>query len=267
MRQELSLRKKRRYRINFLVGLIRVFTLLLVVSLLIIVMKFCFSQANDNTSISIRTLSSTTEASTNADGTSIDINSEYLILVNWDNPVPFQRPDNLTILESIFGDEVILVNGEGSINETAGKAAKQMFLDAQKDGIGTYKISSAYRSIEYQDTLWNARITDNPDYGENPYLNPVKVMPGKFSEHTTGLALDILSENYEIADDGYGETIEGKWLAENAYKYGFIMRYPKNKEHVTGVIYEPWHYRYVGVEAAKAIYESNLTLEEFLNKR
>lgn len=190
----------------------------------------------------------------------------FLILVNWDNPVPYERPDDLVVLDEMFGNEVCLVNGEGSINKTAGYAAREMFQDAMEDGIGRYKLSSAYRSIIYQDKLWKKRKQEDPSYGADPYSEPVKVMPGKMSEHTTGLALDILAEAYETANDEYGETAEGKWLAENAHKYGFIMRYPKGKEHITGVIYEPWHYRYVGVEAATEIYERGLCLEEYLGK-
>ncbi len=187
-----------------------------------------------------------------------------LILVNWDNPVPYDRPDNLVMLSEVFGDEVICVNTDGSINAEAGAMAKEMFLAAQAEGIGKYELSSAYRSIVYQDTLWQARIAEDTDYGSNPYENPVKVMPGKMSEHTTGLALDILAESYESSDEGYADTPEGIWLAENACKFGFILRYPKDKENITGVIFEPWHYRYVGKEAAREIFKRSICLEEYL---
>ena len=187
-----------------------------------------------------------------------------LLLVNWENPVPFDRPEGLVTQADIFGDEVVLVNGEGSVNREAGEAAKKMFLAARAEGIGRYKLSSAYRSIAYQEKLWQARRRQDPCYGDDPYTNPVKAMPGCMSEHTTGLALDILSENHETANDAYGETPEGRWLAENAHRYGFILRYPEGKEHITGVIYEPWHYRYVGVEAATEIWERGICLEESL---
>ena len=81
--------------------------------------------------------------------------------------------------------------------------------------------------------------------------DPVRVLPGNTSEHTTGLALDILSPRHDEADDSFGETPEGLWLAENAWKYGFILRYPEGKEALTGVIYEPWHFRYVGKQSGK----------------
>jgi LAS superfamily LD-carboxypeptidase LdcB len=186
----------------------------------------------------------------------------FLILVNWNNPLPYDRPDDLVEQGELFGDEVILVNGEGSINIYAGHAAKRMFQDAVRAGICRYKLSSAYRSVSYQDGMWNERVKQDPDYGRDPFNEPVKVMPGRMSEHGTGLALDILSSEHENADDSYGETEEGMWLKDNAWRYGFILRYPKNKEKLTGVIYEPWHYRYAGEEAAKYIFEKGLCLEE-----
>jgi len=87
-------------------------------------------------------------------------------------------------------------------------------------------------------------------------------VPGA-SEHQIGLALDITSDTYYTLDEGFEDTAEGKWLAEHSHEYGFILRYPKGKEYVTSIGYEPWHFRYVGVEAATVIKENDLTLEEF----
>ena len=141
---------------------------------------------------------------------------------------------------------------------------KRCFWRPNPREFGKYKLASAYRSIEYQDKLWQARIAKDPDYGSDPYKSPVKVVPERCSEHTTGLAIDILSECYENSDEGYADTPEGIWLYENAYKFGFILRYPKDKENITGVIFEPWHYRYVGKEAAGEIYSRGICLEEYL---
>ena len=168
--------------------------------------------------------------------------------------------------EDVFGEEVVLVNGEGSIQIDAAEAAQEMFLAATAQGIGPFQITTAYRSVEYQEELFQKRKKQDPSYGEDPKNYPVKVLPGKFSEHTTGLALDILSVSYSQADDGFADTAEGKWLLEHAHEFGFILRYPKEKEHITGVIYEPWHYRYVGKEAAKEIWEQGICLEEYLQK-
>ena len=191
---------------------------------------------------------------------------EEILLVNWENPIPYERPDGLVAQEEIFGSEVILQNGAGSINEEAGIAAKEMFLAAEQAGVGKYVLSNAYRSIISQEKLWQARLAEDADYGKTPFREPVKAMPGECTEHATGLALDILAEGYLTADEEYGNTAEGIWLRENAWKYGFILRYPKEKEQITGVIYEPWHYRYVGKEHAEQIHKSGQCLEEYLEK-
>ena len=90
-------------------------------------------------------------------------------------------------------------------------------------------------------------------------------VPGT-SEHATGLAVDIIASDYEELDEAQGDTPEQKWLMEHWAEYGFILRYPPEKADVTGIIYEPWHYRYVGKEAAKEITEKGLTLEEYLEQ-
>jgi len=92
------------------------------------------------------------------------------------------------------------------------------------------------------------------------YANNYAAQPGN-SEHQTGLAFDILSPNSNTKN--FDETEEFKWLQKNAYKYGFIMRYPKDKEDITGYKYEPWHYRYVGIEVAKQIHEEDITFDEY----
>ena len=91
----------------------------------------------------------------------------------------------------------------------------------------------------------------------------VTVTAPNASEHQIGLAIDFYSSTYMRLDEGFADTQAGKWLAENSYKYGFILRYPEGKEYITGIIYEPWHFRYVGVEAATVITEKGITLEEF----
>lgn len=191
-----------------------------------------------------------------------DADPRFLALVNWDHPSGGGRPEDLVPMDEVFSGEVYFEGG--SINRTAGQAARQMFLAAQEEGIGPYKITTAYRSREYQEQLWEQRVSEDPAYGQNPYAEPVRVLPGNASEHTTGLAMDVLSPGHDEADSSFGETPEGRWLAENAWKYGFILRYPEGKEPVTGVIYEPWHFRYVGRQAAKEIYEGGLCLEEYV---
>lgn len=114
-------------------------------------------------------------------------------------------------------------------------------------------VCSGFRSYTVQKNLYNSYV--RRDGAEN--ADRYSARPGH-SEHQTGLAFDI---NY--ADDRFKGTPEASWLAENAYKYGFILRYPEGKEPITGYMFEPWHYRYVGVENAAKIYASGLTLEEY----
>ena len=97
-------------------------------------------------------------------------------------------------------------------------------------------------------------------------LEPLQQMLKAASEHATGLAMDIVSTEYAGLDEKQGETDDQKWLMEHCYEYGFILRYPQDKSDDTGIIYEPWHYRYVGTEAALAIRDQGVTLEEYLNE-
>ncbi|AOV09054.1 hypothetical protein BI350_02900 [Sporosarcina ureilytica] len=120
---------------------------------------------------------------------------------------------------------------------------------------------STYRSFEYQTELYK-RYVDRDGVEE---ADRYSARPG-YSEHQTGLAFDIgeVNKEQDWATSRFGETDAGKWLAENAHLYGFIMRYPEGKEFITGYMYESWHFRYVGLEVAKDIYENDTTLEEYL---
>ena len=120
--------------------------------------------------------------------------------------------------------------------------------------IPSANLVSGYRSYYDQKSTYNYWVSV---YGQKD-ADTISARPGH-SEHQTGLAFDITSLN-----SSYGETEEGIWLRENCFKYGFIIRYPKGKEHITGYAYEPWHIRYVGVEHATYIMNNNLTLEEYL---
>ena len=114
---------------------------------------------------------------------------------------------------------------------------------------------SAYRDYEYQNKLYNDYVAN---YGVD-YANNCSAKPG-YSEHQTGLAVDVMGSNNDYNKFEY--TKEFEWMKSNAHLYGFILRYPKGKEHITGHKYEPWHYRYVG-DIASTIYNRNITLEEY----
>ena len=128
-----------------------------------------------------------------------------------------------------------------------------MKMRALKDG-AKLKIISGFRSYEYQEKIYNIYVKE---FGEEK-TNTFSAKPGH-SEHQTGLAIDICEDS-----DKFIGTKEDIWLQKNAHKFGFIIRYPKGKEHITGYKYEPWHLRYVGKKHAKKIFTRGLTLEEYL---
>lgn len=128
-------------------------------------------------------------------------------------------------------------------------------------------IASAYRSREYQQEIIDRGVRTNMSQGmtyEEALEEVLKEsMPPGHSEHETGMALDILASSNQDMDQSQENTPENQWLQQHCYEYGFILRYPKGKEEVTGIAYEPWHVRYVGREAAAFLHENDMTLEEF----
>lgn len=120
---------------------------------------------------------------------------------------------------------------------------------------------STYRSFEYQTTLYERYVARDGEKAADTY----SARPG-YSEHQTGLAFDIGEVNFEqhFASSSFGETGAGKWVAANAHRFGFVMRYPEGKEQITGYMHESWHFRFVGTEIAEEIFKRNLTLEEYL---
>lgn len=130
-------------------------------------------------------------------------------------------------------------------------------------------ICSAYRTTERQTKLFNNRIKRMMSKGYSRAAaeadtRTVVAVPGT-SEHQLGLAVDIVDKKYQGLDERQEKTAVQKWLMKNSWKYGFILRYPTGKSDITGIIYEPWHYRYVGKKAAKEIYEQGVCLEEYLS--
>ena len=184
-------------------------------------------------------------------------NNNNLILVNRENSVSSTyEPDDLVI------PNISLRTAEDMceyVRAEVASALESMFNDAQKDGIYLVGISG-YRSFQYQQTVYDRNIETEGIETTSKYV----AVPGT-SEHQTGLVMDILSNDYSSLDEGFENTEAFKWLSENMSNYGFILRYPKGKEAVTGYSYEPWHLRYVGVDAAKEINGNGLTLEEYLN--
>jgi zinc D-Ala-D-Ala carboxypeptidase len=176
----------------------------------------------------------------------------------------FALPDGYTPSDLVrpkvafsFGDQDI---EKSYLRKEAAAAIELMFSDAVKNGIHLFAVSG-YRSFDRQKVVFDAEVNK---VGYEKAVQAVAV-PGN-SEHQSGLSMDISSESAHFGlTEQFGETEEGKWLANNAHRFGFIQRYPKGKEGITGYQYESWHYRFVGVKAATEIFENQLTLEEYFN--
>ena len=182
-----------------------------------------------------------------------------LILVNRTHPIP---EDYQVELKNI---------GSGhKIDARAYDDFRAMIQAAKSEGIYIY-VTSSYRDLDKQTELYNKKVESYVTQGysyENAkeQAGQVVAVPGT-SEHHLGLALDLVSSEYRRLDEKQENTKGFKWLKEHSWEYGFILRYPNGETDITGIIYEPWHFRYVGLEAAKEITESGLTLEEYVGAK
>lgn len=175
------------------------------------------------------------------------------------NYIPGEKPlyiNGILIVNKEFG---IPRNFASDYNSEALSQYYKMESDAKKDGL-EINIRSGYRTTEVQESLFNAYVKKDGLEKANRY----SAKPG-YSEHETGLAFDISNGDYvKSIGDWFTDTPQAKWLYENAHKYGFVLRYPPGKEHITGYKYESWHYRYIGVEHSKHFAQNNLTIEEYV---
>ena len=174
--------------------------------------------------------------------TNILVNKHYYLDENYE-------PDNLEEIDRKYA-----LSGMELVKE-AKEAFENMAKDAKKEKLNIVAMST-YRSYDYQVSLYNRYAKQDGKEAADKYSG----RPGH-SEHQTGLAVDVFDN--EIDYTKFEKTNEFKWMEEHAQEYGFILRFPKDKENETGYIYESWHYRYVGVEAAKYIKENKITLEEY----
>lgn len=186
---------------------------------------------------------------------------EYDILVNKEHLLNKDYvPENLVITD----------NNENNFHHYKDPTLKPMvvdivykaFLELQKEALKNgyvIIIDSGYRSSYYQEVIWNNIVKEKGIEYAQKY-----VMPPTSSEHQTGLAFDIAYlYNDTFIDDVKSTDKEFLWLKENAYKFGFILRYPLDKEYIAGINFEPWHFRYVGVELSTYLYQENMCLEEY----
>lgn len=182
--------------------------------------------------------------------TKTDMSKKNLILTNKYNYLEknYQPKDLVEITNKYAYDDNL-------VREEVDEMYRKMWADANREGLKLIA-NSSFRSYEDQDKVWKRYKLKHDQEWADSYA-----ARAGFSEHQTGLAMDIATYN-SILDD-FEQTEEFKWLQKNAHKYGFILRYPKDKENITGYQYEPWHYRYVGIKVAKEIYNANITFDEY----
>lgn len=196
------------------------------------------------------------EADTNAAGVSAAGQDWQLVLVNAQHALP----DDFTV-------ELEDVGGGHSVDARIASDLQAMLDDCRAAGLSPL-ICSSYRTRETQQSLFDNKVQRLIAEGYAPDAAQAKAgtvvaVPGT-SEHETGLAVDLVDENNQNLDETQEQTAVQQWLIAHSWEYGFVLRYPNGKSDVTGIIYEPWHYRYVGKEAAREIHETGLCLEEYL---
>lgn len=180
----------------------------------------------------------------------VDLDSWELMLVNADNPLP----------EDYAPTEIAYVGDSQCPQDSRIAQALEDFAQGARDqGLPVY-LSSGYRTYSEQQGLFRNMVNRE---GSEEAAAKIVSRPGT-SEHQTGLACDITDIYRELKTHDLENTETYRWMKEHCHEYGFIVRYPEDKSDITGVIYEPWHFRYVGMEAAEYIMKNGLCLEEFL---
>jgi len=191
------------------------------------------------------------------------LTDEYLFLVNKDN-----RLDKNYVPSDLVGVKDTRKDGRATqkLREYAAKALEALFIEMRANGYTDVSVTSAYRSYSYQSSLYETAITNTMNEKKCSREEAIKkvtgTMPPGSSEHQSGLCCDM--HNLGAASQAFAKEKVAVWLAENAHKFGFILRYKAEKFDITGIHYEPWHFRYVGRYHATKMYEADLCLEEYM---
>ena len=265
------MRKIKRYKNQRRVIILRGIKYLLIITALLLALafvmtNFVFKDRGEEETTDTVTVTETTAATEPEPEEDENIDNKWaMFLVNKNNPLPQDydsRIDTRVVFESWR---------EYYLDVRAADYLEDMIAAAKEDGIDLLVVS-AYRTIEYQQQNFDKSVQDRIDGGmteEEAYADTLAevALPGE-SEHNAGLALDIMVEEYQnMDDDGFEDTEAFAWLDKHAAEYGFILRYPKGKQEITGIIYEPWHYRFVGLYYANEIKKSGLCLEEYYEQQ
>ena len=174
-------------------------------------------------------------------------------------------PENLVKAIDFIDSTAVKLNHKNLYaDRTALLSFNEMMNQAEKDNVTGFFLRNTYRSFDSQTGLWKKRVREDSSYGREKYAPLGSAYPGS-SEHQTGLAFDITSVSSPEASTAFMYTKQFKWLRDNSYKFGFILRYNRDKTNLTLIKFEPYHYRYVGKDLAKTLYEKNICLEEYYN--
>ena len=265
-----SRRRKNKYRKTFVLVqkiLLLIFLLLLIIMCTILIFSKLNSLLNTESTLSIKgqTIDLRNDNQSNIQSQSTDTIPQrtsdlpwYLTLINSENPIDDNYQITLTRLRN-----------KQAIDSRCYPELQAMMDDCRAAGLSPI-ICSSYRTYDKQEELFEQQVQEfiNQGYGK---LDAQKKAAGAVarpgtSEHEIGLAIDIVDESNQRLNQYQENTAVQRWLMQNSWRYGFILRYPSDKTDITGIQYEPWHYRFVGKEAARIIYENNWTLEEYLNQ-
>ena len=265
-----SRRRKNKYRKTFVLVqkiLLLIFLLLLIIMCTILIFSKLNSLLNTESTLSIKgqTIDLRNDNQSNIQSQSTDTIPQrtsdlpwYLTLINSENPIDDNYQITLTRLRN-----------KQAIDSRCYPELQAMMDDCRAAGLSPI-ICSSYRTYDKQEELFEQQVQEfiNQGYGKLDAQRKAAgavARPGT-SEHELGLAIDIVDESNQRLNQYQENTAVQRWLMQNSWRYGFILRYPSDKTDITGIQYEPWHYRFVGKEAARIIYENNWTLEEYLNQ-
>ena len=271
-------KKKRNYLYGFVTAIV-IALILIVVRLLILNVLPTEKKEQGNTTTTTTTEVTTEETTTKTTEATTKVTTKAASNYNYEKIL---NPSGGEVLGNTSkGYEVKKVNGlyyvdgylvanktydlpenynPGNLNSTVKAAADQMFAAAKNEKGFNMWAQSGFRSYATQKSIYNRYVNNDGKANADRY----SARPG-YSEHQTGLAFDVCASNKPCITNGFDNTEEAKWLSENAYKYGFILRYVKGKEDETGYMYESWHFRYVGKELAEKLYNNGnwITLESY----
>lgn len=249
--------KKKKNKRSRLLIICTIILIIILISTIIVINKLNSNEVkvstnNGTSTVEEKYIENEVESNNNNNTLDNKMSKSNILIVNKENSLDEEYMPYDLVIPNIKADKEVKVR-----KEVASKL-EELFADAKKDGINLVAISG-FRTYDYQDYLYKNSVQTNGKNHATQY-----VAKAGYSEHQTGLALDVLCKEYMTLDEGFEKTDAFKWLQSNMSKYGFILRYLKDKEDVTGYSYEPWHIRYVGVDIATEIYSKGITLEEYV---